>query len=166
MAIVVCLDDIVSNKGVQMLEAVRELEKQGLELKAQNRGSESSHNTAKYMFEFIYLYESRLVELNLAKKKMDVANQANDTEGFKTALQEFKHIVFQLTDAKRKFKARRRQRHLTIHKDIYLSTFNKINFLERTITCGERWLKESAMSPARLAAARNASVRMRMSWGM
>jgi hypothetical protein len=149
-----------------MLEAVRELEKQGLELKAQKKGSESAHNTAKYMFEFIYLYESRLHELNVAKGKMDVTNQAQDVEGFKTALIDFKHIVFQLTDAKRKFKARRTQQRLKIHSDLYHETLRKINFLEGTIKGGERWVKESAMSPAQLAAARKASVRMQMAWGM
>ena len=147
------------------LKIVRDLEKQGLELKAAKRGSESSHNTAKYMFEFIYAYELHLPALNIAKGKLDAAYIAKDVSEFEIALREFKHEVFQIREEKKKFKARRNQKHLKIHENLYYETWKKIDFIEDTIRNGEKWVKESSMSPAKLEASRRASLRMKMRWG-
>ena len=148
------------------MELIKELERQGKELQAQNRGTEASHNTAKYLFAFIYLYQEHIASLNEIKAKLDAALQANDTETFQKELWAFKNIVSVLTPAKSALKSRRKQKRLKIHSDLFLNTINKIAYLENTITGGERWLKESSMSPAQRAAAKRASVRMQMRWGM
>jgi hypothetical protein len=147
------------------MELVRALEAQGLALYAEKKCSDVSHNTAKCLFAFIYKYEEILPELNLAKGKLDLAYKSKNVDEFQVALCEFRAAARKIVDVKKALKSRRKMKRLKIHVDLFVSALRKAEFVERTIEGGERWMKESAMSPAQLRAARNASLRMQMAWG-
>jgi malate synthase len=154
-----------------MLDEVKRLEQEGNVLFQAGRGSFSSKNTAKAMFEFIYAYEKVIHQLNAEKAKLDsVAIKDTVSEEdkivFETAFKNFQNIVHELTPLKRAVKARRRQQHLKIHSDLFHSTLKKIAFLENIIISGKRCLKEASMSPKQIAASRAASIRMSLRWGM
>jgi hypothetical protein len=145
---------------MQGMELVNDLEQQGLKLKAENRGSEVSHNTAKILFAFIHKYQEILPQLNPIKKQLDDAYQSKDLDAFETALSNFKHVSYKLYDEKRALKSRRKMSYLKIQNDVFQETLKKINYLESTITNSEHWLKYERMSPAK-----RARVRMSMMWG-
>ena len=147
------------------LELVRDLEQQGLKLKLEGKGTEASHNTAKLLFEFIYLYEEHLPVFNAAKKKMDEAYIAKNVVEFQNSLNEFKRSTNVLYTAKKKLRSRRKMSRLKIHTPLFESAMDKCDFVEKTIMTGEKWVKRANMSPAQIEAANKASQRMSAMWG-
>jgi len=146
---------------------VRELERQGKEILAQHPKDcrhQQSALTAEKLFGFIYAYELMLPDLNAAKRKLDAAHKQENVTLFEEALSEFTKTAHSLWPAKTALKSRKRW--YKIHADLLQDAKKKIHYMETTITGGKQWVKEMSMSPKQRAAAKKASVRMQMRWGI
>jgi hypothetical protein len=148
------------------MELVKDLESQGqLLLLKDSRRYQQAGLTAKKLFAFVYAYEGELKEINELKVKLDSAYIAVDLDSFERVFEDYKKVIRKLFVVKKELKARRKLRVFGIHQDLMANALKKIRVLEGVVSNGERWIKNTRMTPKQREAAMNASIRMSAMWG-